>query len=92
MTAKEANSKATKLFNRFKREFNGGLEAEAPTDEYYKKLNDFKKECAQLHNVVGVYKVLTDKNALRMASICSTHRFVQPFQMLMELQKTTGTY
>lgn len=90
MTNKEANSKAQKLFNKWRMDFCNNHEE--PTADYYNKLEEFKKECAQLHNVVGVYEILTDKNALKMASICSGTRFVQPFQMLMQLQKTTNSY
>lgn len=90
MTAKQANSKALKLFNQWKREFRNY--SEEPTPEYYDNQNKFKKDCLALHNVVGVYDILTDKNALRMASICSGIRFVEPWRMLMQLQKTTGTY
>ena len=90
MTKKEANSKAQKLFNKWRKEFCNSWQI--PTDDYYKRLEAFKKECLHLHNVVGLYDVLTDKNALKMASICSSIRFVEPFQMLMQLQRVTGTY
>ena len=90
MTKQEANSKAVKLFNQWRKEFNNSHQK--PDAKYYKRQEAFKKECKQLHNVVGVYEVLTDKNALKMASICSSLRFVEPWQMLMQLQKTTGSY
>ena len=77
MKTKEANSKARKLFNQWKK---GG------TAEQKEQLI---RDCLSLHNVVGVYEVLTDKNALKMASICSSVSFVPPFRMLMKLQKTT---
>ncbi len=90
MTSKEANSKAVKLFNKWRRDFCNN--SEAPTTQYYEDLEKFKKSCKELHSVVDVYKVLTDKNALKMASICSSLRFVEPYKMLMELQKTTNSY
>lgn len=90
MTSKEANSRAVKLFNRWQRDFCS--DSEEPTPTYYIQLEAFKKECKELHNVVGIYKVLTDKNALKMASICSSVRFVEPWRMLMQLQKTTKSY
>lgn len=90
MTTKEANSKAQKLFNRWVKDFRNF--GEEPNQDYYGRVEDFKKECAKLHNVVGIYEVLTPKNALKMASICSSLRFVEPYRMLMELQKTTKTY
>lgn len=90
MTTKEANSKVVKLFNQWQREFcNQNTEA---NDDYYKRLEAFKKECLQVHDIVGLYDVISDKNALKMASICSSVRFVQPYQMLMQLQKTTNSY
>ena len=89
MTSKEANSRAQKLFNRWRKEFSGDEEA---TADYYSRLEAFNYECKKFHSVVGVYEVLTGKNALKMASICSSTRFVQPFQMLMELQKVTKCY
>ena len=85
MTTKEANTQAVKLFNRFVKYKN---KSEATHDER----EQLKNDCLQLHGVVGIYEYLTDKNALKMASICSTLRFVEPFKMLMQLQKTTGTY
>ena len=90
MTNKEVNSKAIKLFNRWVKDFSNSTTE--PTNEYYRQKEEFKKECLKLHNVVGVYEVLSDKNALKMASICSSIRFVEPYRMLMQLQKTTGTY
>lgn len=90
MTKQEANSKALKLFNKWKREFRNY--SEVPTDDYYARLKQFKADCKALHDVVGVYTYLTDKNALKMASICSSVRFVEPYQMLMQLQKTTKSY
>jgi hypothetical protein len=90
MTTKEANKKASQLFNKWKKEFLNY--SEMPTPERDKKIEDFIEECRQFHNVVGLYEVLTDKNALKMASICSSLRFVEPYRMLMQLQKTTGTY
>lgn len=90
MTKQEANSKARKLFNQWRKEFCNY--SEVPTDEYYARLKQFKADCRALHNVVGVYEWLTDKNALKMASICSSVRFVEPYQMLMQLQKTTKSY
>jgi len=77
MKNSEANSKARKLFNRWRK----GLTAE--------QREQFTEDCLALHNVIGVYEVLTDKNALKMASICSSIPFVPPFRMLMKLQKTT---
>ena len=90
MEKKQANSKAVKLFNQWRKEFCDN--SEPATDEYFKKLNAFKKECEDLHNVPDVYYTLTDKNALKMASICSSLKFVQPYRMLMQLQKKTGSY
>jgi hypothetical protein len=90
MTTKEANSKASKLFSLWRKEFCNT--SQQPDKAYYKKLEDFKKECESLHNVGGVYKILTDKNALKMASICSSIRFVEPYRMLMQLQHTTNSY
>jgi len=90
MTTKEANSKVSKLFNEWQRDFRG--QNDKPTDEYYRDLEDFKKRCKHLHDVVGLYEVISDKNALKMASICSSIRFTQPFEMLMQLQKTTKTF
>lgn len=90
MTNKEVNSKAQKLFNTWRKDFCN--QYTEPSEDYYKRLKEFNKECLHLHNVVGAYDVLTDKNALKMASICSCTRFVEPFQMLMQLQKTTGSY
>lgn len=90
MTKQEANSKAQKLFNKWQREFcNAATET---TPEFYTKKEAFTKECFNLHNVVGIYEVLSDKNALKMASICSSVRFVEPYRMLMQLQKTTNSY
>ena len=88
MTAKEANSKAKKLFDKWQTISRPRFE----TNAYYLEKEEFKKECLTFHNVAGVYEVLTDKNALKMASICSSLRFVAPYKMLMQLQKTTGTY
>lgn len=90
MTRKEANSKAQKLFNQWRKEFCN--QYEVPTPEYYERKKAFDQECVKLHYVVGVYEILTDKNALKMASICSSTRFVQPYQMLMKLQKVTKSY
>jgi hypothetical protein len=90
MENKKANSKAVKLFNKWKKEFSNS--STEPTQEFYNKKEEFKKECFKLHNIVGIYEVLTDKNALKMASICSSLRFVEPYRMLMQLQKTTKTY
>jgi hypothetical protein len=90
MTTKEANSKARKLFNQWRKEFCNY--SEEPTDEYYTRLKQFKADCKALHDVVGVYGSLTDRNALKMASICSSVRFVEPYLMLMQLQKTTKSY
>ena len=90
MTKQEANSKARKLFNQWRKEFRNY--SEEPTYEYYARLKQFKEDCKALHNVVGVYTCLTDKNALKMASICSSVRFVPEWQMLMQLQKTTKSY
>lgn len=90
MTNKEANSKVIKLFNKWCKEFRNY--SEVADEDFYKRLELFKKECSQVHNIVGIYDVLTDKNALKMASICSSVRFVEPYRMLMELQRTTKTY
>jgi len=90
MTTKQLNSKAVKLFNKWQRDFCDS--STAATDEYFNKLKSFKKECLDLHNVVGCYEYLTNKNALKMASICSSLRFVEPYRMLMQLQKQTKTY
>jgi hypothetical protein len=90
MTNKQANSKAIKLFNKWCKEFRNSMKGATP--EYYQKLEEFKKECKQLHDVVGIYSAFTDKNALKMASICSSTRFVEPYRMLMQLQHTTKTY
>ncbi len=97
MTKQEANSKVRKLFNRWQRDFRATKKDfednwVEPTEEYYKELKQFKADCKALHNVVGVYTYLTDRNALKMASICSSVRFVEPYQMLMQLQKTTNSY
>lgn len=89
MTSKEANSKARKLFNQWRKEFCNNLNV---TEDYYTRLKQFKVDCKALHDVVGVYGYLTDKNALKMASICSSVRFVPEWQMLMQLQKTTKSY
>ena len=90
MTKQEANSKVVKLFNKWRKDFCDPLQS--PTNEYYKSVEEFKKECLSTHNIVGLYECLTDKNALKMASICSSIRFAQPWHMLMYLQKTTKTY
>lgn len=90
MTKKEANKKVNLLFNKWKRDFRDS--SIVPDDVFYKSLSDFKKECLTLHNVVGLYEVISDKNALKMASICSSVMFTEPHSMLMHLQKTTGTY
>jgi len=90
MTNKQANAKALKLFNKWRKEFcNQSITAD---DKYIKSLEAFKNECLTLHYVVGVYEILSDKNALKMASICSTIRFVEPYYMLMKLQHTTKSY
>ena len=91
MDNREANNKVVKLFNKWKKDFHNP-NGEKATEKYFKEVEDFKEECRKLHNVVGLYEVLTDKNALKMASICSSLRFVEPYRMLMELQKTTKTY
>ena len=90
MTTKEANNKVVKLFNEWIKDFKN-YQGEA-TPKYYEGLEKFKTKCANLHNVVGLYEVLTDKNALKMASICSSLRFVAPWKMLIKLQHTTKTY
>ena len=90
MTNQEANSKVRILFNKWRKDFCDNKQA--PTDEYFINLEKFKKECLSLHEVVGIYDVLSDKNALKMASICSALRFVKPYRMLMQLQKTTNSY
>lgn len=90
MNNKQANSKAVKLFNKWQREFCDN--SEPPTNDYYERLEAFKNDCRKLHNVVGLYEILSDKNALKMASICSTVRFAEPWSMLMQLQKTTNSY
>ena len=90
MTNKEANSKVNKLFNKWVKNFKSPLGE--VNDKYYNDLNLFKTECRKLHSVSGLYEVITDKNALKMASICSSTRFVEPYRMLMQLQKTTKTY
>ena len=90
MTTKQLNSKANKLFNKWRKDFSNNLEI--PTNEYYAKLETFKDECKQLHDVVGCYEYLTNLNALKMASICSTLQFVKPYQMLQKLQHQTKTY
>ncbi|MFT6879127.1 MAG: hypothetical protein ACJARG_000051 [Arcticibacterium sp.] len=91
MTKKEANSKVVKLFNKWRGNFRSQEKVD-DTEKYYKDVENFKAECKQVHDVVGLYEVLTDKNALKMASICSSLRFVPPYLMLMQLQKTTKTY
>ena len=88
MTDKEVNSKAVKLFNRWKTITRPRFQ----TNTYFIEIENLKKECKDLHDVVGVYEGLTDKNALKMASMCSSIRFVQPYQMLMKLQHTTKSY
>ena len=90
MTTREANSKVVKLFNQWQREFTNY--GEAPTDEYYKRLEAFKKQCRDTHNIGGLYQSISDKNALKMASICASLRFVEPWQMLTSLQHTTKSY
>ncbi|MFK5981489.1 MAG: hypothetical protein QM499_01145 [Flavobacteriaceae bacterium] len=90
MEKKEANKKVNKLFNKWLKEFRDY--SEEPTKEYYNNLDNFTKECKKLHNTGGLYTSLTDKSALKMASICSSVRFVEPYRMLMKLQHTTKTY
>ena len=90
MTRKEVNNKVVKLFNRWNRDFRNN--SETPSDEYYDRLSTFKAECFDIHHIVGVYGQLTDKNALKMASICGSVRFVEPYQMLYKLQIVTNTY
>jgi hypothetical protein len=92
MTNKELNSKVNKLFNRFVKLQNSTVKSEKERDINLSKIEDLKKDCLTVHYIVGAYEVMTDKNALKMASICSTYRFVEPYRMLMELQKTTLTY
>lgn len=90
MEKAQANRKAARLFGKWKKEFRDyGTIA---TDEFYKRQDEFKKECLELHNVNGVYEVLTNTNALKMASICGSLRFVEPFRMLYKLQIKTKTY
>lgn len=90
MEKAQVNRKAARLFGKWKKQFrDSGAE---PTDEYYKRLEAFKKECYELHSVLGVYEVLTNLNALKMASICGSLRFIEPYRMLYALQKTTKTY
>ncbi|MGK0324847.1 MAG: hypothetical protein ACJA1D_000179 [Polaribacter sp.] len=86
MTKKEVNSKVLKLFNFWKKKLNTQING---TEKYYSDLEEFRKECKNLHDVVGAYEVMTYQNALKMASICSSIPFVSPFRMLMKLQKTT---
>ena len=88
MTSKEINSKALRLFNRWKRDFRGNT----PTQDFYEQRKAFAKECLALHSVVGAYDVLSPLNALKMASICSSIRFVEPYRMMAQLQKVTKTY
>ena len=89
MTTKQANSEAQKIFNYWIREIRPQQEA---TQDYYSKKELLKNRCIKLHNVEGVYTVLSDKNALKMASVCSAIRFVKPYRMLMKLQHTTNSY
>ena len=89
MTKQEANSKVVKLFNKWNKEFRN---CKKVATEESQEAQEFRMECARVHYIYGLYEVITDKNALKMASICSAIRFVEPFRMLMKLQKTTGTY
>jgi len=89
MTNKQANSKVVKLFNKWQRDFKS---TERATNQYFEDLADFEEECRQVHDIVGLYEVISDKNALKMASICSSIRFVAPFRMLMQLQHVTKSY
>jgi len=86
MTTKEANSKVVKLFNEWERDFHGKTPDQKQEGEFYKKREKFTQKCNDLHKVVGLYEAISDKNALKMASICSSLRFVEPYRMLMKLQ------
>jgi hypothetical protein len=90
MTTKETNKIVNSLFNKWKKEFKNYNKI--PTSEYYKKLDEFEKECLKAHNIVGFYESISYKNALKMASICSGIRFTPPWQMLMYLEKTLKVY
>lgn len=89
MSNKEANNRVNKLHNRFKKH----LACQYPQiEDVYIEAEFIRKEALKLHNVVGLYEVITPINALKMASICSSLRFVQPFRMLIALEKTIGDY
>jgi len=87
MTNQEANKKVTKLFNRFKK-----LKQTTNSEQYYKDLEVLKKDCYALYKVIDVFYILSPLNAVKIASINSTIRFVQPYLMLMQLQKTVNVY
>ncbi|MFT7280519.1 MAG: hypothetical protein ACI9DM_000238 [Cyclobacteriaceae bacterium] len=80
MTTKEANSIVVKLYNEFKKD------QAAPKEDSVSRREKLIVKCTQAHHVGGFYEVLTNKNALKMASMASTMRFVQPWQMLLKLQ------